>query len=352
MEKWSDRPEPEQDPIDRAMAISSTLFEKHATQAVKFAPPAAGFALFLLYFHTNHFYPSFDLLQFMSLLLGAGMVGFAIIAILWIGLLLPGLWIFKGFVNQKQIKERVVEWMNADERRKTRKVLILIFLLYAGPYCTSTLGLTHLVLIQFGSPIITTGGISLITALLFGVLLQLLIGLPKFSFLRYVYNSWVPIMAINVLALSVMVDSAELINKLEGGKLQQMAIYLVTAGACVVAAVSAMGCFGGLKYSLHFSLFFALMIALYSGVLAGMPERVIQKLGLGNYQAQSILLEADYCTGHELKELPITDGCTLKNVKVVWSLGETMTLRVGSNTEARQVQLPSRFVKAIIRSEK
>ncbi|MNR59447.1 hypothetical protein D3C85_1807070 [compost metagenome] len=79
-----------------------------------------------------------------------------------------------------------------------------------------------------------------------------------------------------------------------------------------------------------------------------MPERVMKGLGLGNYEASEIALDSGYCEKNPPKVLSLDQSCSLKNVQVVWSLGETLVLRL---RDEMQVQIPSRHVKAILRSQ-
>ncbi|MNF89229.1 hypothetical protein D3C84_717460 [compost metagenome] len=92
----------------------------------------------------------------------------------------------------------------------------------------------------------------------------------------------------------------------------------------------------------------ALAITFYSGTLTTMPERVMKGLGLGNYEASEIALDSGYCEKNPPKVLSLDQSCSLKNVQVVWSLGETLVLRL---RDEMQVQIPSRHVKAILRSQ-
>ncbi|QJP10713.1 hypothetical protein [Pseudomonas multiresinivorans] len=350
MERWSDRPAPEQDPIDRFAAISSVFFKRYSAQIAKFAPPAAGFALFLLYFHTNHFYPSFDLLQFSSLLLGAGMVGFLIIGLLMVGLLVPGLVIFHGFIERPEIRAAILRWFGPHEVRELRKAFGLLSLMYAGPYSLTSIILSS-ILLHFPAHYIEALILAPIAVcLLFGIAIQLTLKLPRSTFLRFAYCAWVPVMMVGIVAFSVIANTAQFIDGIENGDLKTLAVYLIPLGACLAAAMCAAGSFGGFTYAVHFALFFALAIAFYSGVLAGMPDRVVRNLGLGNYEAQSVVLEKGYCDGAPPKDLPLTSECELRNVQVVWSMGDVFTFRVGNAKDPHQIQLPSRFVKAIVRS--
>lgn len=60
----------------------------------KALPSTLGFGMFLAYFARNHFYPSFDLFQFSSLLLAAACLGFLAIGAFVAALFLPGAWVY------------------------------------------------------------------------------------------------------------------------------------------------------------------------------------------------------------------------------------------------------------------
>lgn len=348
MERWSDRPTPDQDPIDRFATVSSAFFKQYFSRIAKFAPPAAGFALFLLYFYTNHFYPGFDLLQFSSLLLGAGMVGFAFIGLLWIGMLVPGLWFFHSFIQNAEVRGRIVDWLASDEEHRMRRVTILVLLCFAGPYGLASIILSSVLLWKFKLYLWALFIVPMLAALAFGLALRSVIKLPWPNFFRYAYHAYVPIMIVSAVSFSVIADTAKFIDSLDGNALKIAAFYLIPLGACLLAAVSAMGSFGGLNYALHFSLFFALLIAFYSGLLAGMPERIVKGLGLGAYEASSVVLKSDYCDKSPPEQLKLDPNCTLKDIHVVWSLGDTLVVRLGPE-KAALVQIPSRYVKAIVR---
>lgn len=349
MERWSDRPAPETNLIDRFAATSSVFFKRYSVQIAKFAPPSAGFALFLLYFHTNHFYPSFDLLQFSSLLLGAGMVGFLIVGLLMVGLLVPGLVIFHSFIERPEIRGAIIRWLGPQEVRQLRKAFGLLALIYMGPYSVNSIILSSVLLHCPEHYIKALIAVPVSVCLLFGIAIQLTFKLPRSAFLRFAYCAWVPVMMVGGVAFSVISDTAHFIDGIENGSLKTLAVYLIPLGACLVAAICAAGSFGGLTYAFHFALFFALAIAFYSGTLAGMPDRVVRNLGLGNYEAQNVVLEESYCKGAAPKDIPLTPECELKDVQVVWSMGDIFTFRLGNTKSTSQIQLPSRFVKAIIR---
>ncbi|MNG32669.1 hypothetical protein D3C84_1187390 [compost metagenome] len=74
----------------------------------------------------------------------------------------------------------------------------------------------------------------------------------------------------------------------------------------------------------------------------------MRALGLGNYQADALLLEQSYCDEATLKWLALDEGCALTKIHVVWSLGENLILRT---EDERTMQIPSKFIRAIVRSD-
>jgi len=343
-------PIPDEDLIDRFVALSTTLFRNHGKQIAQFAPPIAGFTLFLLYFHAHHFYPSFDLLQFSSLLLGAGMIGFAIIGSLLLWMLIPGLWIFHGFIEKEAIRQRIRDWFPEEESKRGRYAIGMMLLCFVGPYLLCSLLMSTVLLFAPSLYVVSLGCTSLLLVVMFGIAIQAVFKLPTYSFLRYAFHAWVPVWVVTAMAFLLVVDTQSFIEHLDSKHLKILALYLIPLGGCLFAAISAMGCFGGLKYAIHFSLLFALLIAFYNGALAGLPDRTMRSLGLGNYQAESVLLEAAFCADATSRALPLAEGCSLKQVQVVWSMGDTLTLMLGNDKAARQVQIPNRFVKAIVRN--
>lgn len=348
MQRWSDRPAPTQDPIDRIAAFSAALVKRYSAPLTKFALPSTGFALLLIYFFANRFYPSFDLLQFSSLLLGAGLIGIVVVGGLLLSLLIPGQWIFHGFIEHAEVRRRITEWFGEDEQQRSAKVLWLVFLCFAGPYGLASLILSSILLLSAGRYLQALLGVPLPVVLLFGALLKRVIGLRWLDGLRYAIHAWAPVMILCGLCLFVTTGSAKLVNGLGNHSLQLVVFYLIPLVVCLLAAVCAMGCFASLNYALHFSLFFALLIAFYSGLLAGLPEWVVKQLGLGAYTAESIVLQSDYCEKSPPAPLKLDPGCSLNGAHVVWSLGDTLVVRLGSEQQT-QVQIPSRYVKAIVR---
>ena len=86
----------------------------------------------------------------------------------------------------------------------------------------------------------------------------------------------------------------------------------------------------------------------YSGALTTLPDTVVATLGLGNYQARAIVLDTSYCAKDQARVLPTDDQCVLKDVQVVWSLGEAFVLRMADGSTAR---LSATAIRALVKSQ-
>ncbi|MDR6354688.1 hypothetical protein Q3H58_001359 [Pseudomonas psychrotolerans] len=73
---------------------------------------------------------------------------------------------------------------------------------------------------------------------------------------------------------------------------------------------------------------------------------MVKTLGLGNYQAKAIVLDASYCAKEQAKVLPTNDQCVLQDVQVVWSLGEAFVLRLADGSTAR---LPASAIRVLVK---
>lgn len=122
---------------------------------------------------------------------------------------------------------------------------------------------------------------------------------------------------------------------------------LLTIGALIVTT-KFMVFTAGKKLARMFATFFTSLLIGYSGVLTTLPETMVRTLGLGNYQAKAIVLETSYCAKEQARVLPTNDQCVLKDVQVVWSLGEAFVLRLADGSTAR---LPAAAIRTLVKPQ-
>ncbi|MDN6875722.1 hypothetical protein QO209_25045 [Pseudomonas citronellolis] len=335
------------DAFDRYINATEQYVRRYAEHLIRWLPPFVGFAIFLGYFFRNHFYPSFDLFQFSSLLLSAAVIGFGFVLLMTAGVALPGLALVYLYINDKRYKAHLRNKELSDKQRD-RNAWAMWLLCFVLPFAIHSL-LSSALLLSVGSSLMAWHLIApALVALGFGIVLQIRFELPKWAFLQYFWVSYLALSISNVLAMGVM-SSASTLGWIPKA-LQLPVVALICLLVNTMVGFVSPAAIGGVRTSLCFSVPLALGFALYNGALSSMPERVMSGLGLGQYTASEIVLDADYCGKKAPTALPLDESCTFRDTKVIWSLGEILTLSVVNGESTRQVQIPSRFIKAIIRN--
>lgn len=346
MQKWSDRP-PSEDAIDVVLRASPALFNKHGALLAKALPPLVGFAIFLLYFYRNRFFPSFDLFQFSSLLLAAACVGFAIVGAVIFTMVAPGAAIFHWCLNTKKVKEELMYALPYSENARIRTVWQLVGLAYFGPFCVAALGMMTVLALAPSLFLTTVLLWPAFVALGFGIALQIRFELPRWSFWNYSWAAYLALLIFVVLLSLVFQSSLPIVQQLNTFWHYPILWAVPLIIACLVSICS-MAHFAGWSAAFHFGLFFGILLAGYSGLLTTLPEKTVKSLGLGAYEAEMIILDPAFCD-RDLSELGVSEDCTLRDVHVVWSFGESIVLRP-SLDQPRHVQIPAQFVRSLVRS--
>lgn len=350
MTRWLDKPSMDSDEIiDQVIDHSQRFLSRYASPVAKFCPPLFGFAIFLLYFNRHGFYPTFDLFQFSSLLLAAAVLGFVLVGTYVLLLIVPGAWLHYGFVNSPAIKEELRYIRPANDKQTYRFVGILIGLVYVAPFAASALCVMY---VAFTYSSLFQSAIFMVPALvtlIAGLLLQKLLELCSYSFLRYMWSAYLPGVIVSLLSVLIIRDAATNIDSIDNSLLKACVIYgtplliSVFAGLCAICLVA------GWRFALHFATFFALVIAFYSGLLTTLPDKTVRAIGLGNYQAERILFEPLYGDVATREALGLDQHCALNGAHVVWLMGETLSFKTAPDSD-RLLQVPSQFIKAVIKA--
>lgn len=344
-QRWIDQPASDEDVFDRFLKSSSAFLDRHISIILKAGPPLFGFAIFVFYFYRHQFYPSFDLFQFSSLLIAAAAIGFTIIGLLVFALFSPGIWIYHQFLQHKQVKGDLKYSLPYLEERRGWWVLKLGSLVFGLPFIACTLGLIAVVILAPPLFPLSVVLVPIAITLLFGMIIQVVFELKPFSFFRYMWAADIGVMIASLLTTFTLGQSAPIIEGFQIGAWKWAIYVAVVLIVPLMAALCAFVFVAGWNAALHFSILFAVLIAFYSGLLTTLPEKTVSALGLGNFQAEAILLEPDYCD-EPVEQLPLDATCAMNNIHVIWSLGETLILR---RDDGGVVQIPSRFVRAIIK---
>ncbi|WP_236100874.1 hypothetical protein J3Q00_09220 [Pseudomonas sp. D2-3] len=350
MTRWLDKPSMDSDElIDLVIDRSQRFLSRYASPVAKFCPPLFGFAIFLLYFNRHGFYPTFDLFQFSSLLLAAAVLGFVLIGTYVLLLVVPGAWLHYGFVNSPPIKEDLRYVRPANGKQSFRFISILLGLIYVAPFAFSALCAMY---VAFSYTSLFQPAIFLIPALmtlLAGLLLQKLLELRSYSFLRYMWSAYLPTVIVAFLSVRIILDASAGIDGIDNSLLQACVVYGTPLLISLIAGLCATGFIAGWSFTLHFATFFALLIAFYSGLLTTLPDKTVRAIGLGNYQAERIILDSSYCDSDAQKALAFDNQCSLTDVHVVWLMGDSLLFKL--DKEGKQlIQVPSRFIKMVVKA--
>lgn len=346
MKKWTDQPPTDSDKVlDFILAFADTFLTRHASLLAKVLPPLFGFGIFLAYFSRHHFFPSFDLFQFSSLLLAAGCVGFATVGVFVAALFLPGAWIFHEFLNTPAIKEDIAYALPYKGERRFRKVSLLIAVTLFAPYLllgSSLIGAVYVdVSLIAWMPFLA----SIPMVLACGLVAQQLFELRAYSFLRYAWAAYLPVVVVAYLIFGMWIKAWPVVEHWPSFW-RWAALLFMPPVIAFIAALCGMLFVAGWRAALLFATFFALLFAGYSGAITTLPDTVVNTLGLGNYEAKTIALDPSYCPAKPNGALPLSPTCTLENVKVVWSFGEALTLKLADGTTA---WIPTSAVRTLIR---
>ncbi|KTT26494.1 hypothetical protein SB14R_03255 [Pseudomonas oryzihabitans] len=346
MPRWTDQPATDTDAVfDFILEFSGTALRRHASLLAKVLPPTLGFGMFLAYFARNHFYPSFDLFQFSSLLLAAACLGFLTIGAFVAALFLPGAWVYYRFINTPAIKEDITYALPYRTEGRFRKIMLLMTLVFFVPYLLA--GFSDAAILFVDPELFVS--VSLLApipiTLLAGVAVQGLFDMCRFSFLKFVWEAYLPTMVVGLFIVWMLAQAYPLVSEWQP-LFKWGALAIAPFIISFVVTMTSMIFIAGWNAALMFSLFFALLLAGYSGVLTTLPETMVKTLGLGNYQAKAIVLDASYCAKEQPKVLPTNEQCMLQDVQVVWSLGEAFVLRLADGSTAR---LPASAIRALVK---
>ena len=346
MPRWTDQPATDTDAVfDFILKFSGTFLRRHASLLAKGLPPTLGFGMFLAYFARNHFYPSFDLFQFSSLLLAAACLGFLTIGAFVAALFLPGAWVYYRFINTAAIKEDITYALPYRGEGRFRKIMLLMALVFFVPYLLA--GFSNAAILFVDPELFVSVALlaPIPITLLAGMAVQWLFDLRRFSFLKFVWEAYLSTMVVGLFIVWMLAQAYPLVS--EWSPLAKWAALGAAPFAIAfIATLTSMIFIAGWQAAMMFSLFFALFLAGYGGVLTTLPETMVKTLGLGNYQAKAIVLDASYCAKEQARVLPTNEQCVLQDVQVVWSLGEAVVLRLAEGDTAR---LPATAIRALVK---
>ncbi|VXC03700.1 conserved membrane hypothetical protein [Pseudomonas sp. 8BK] len=340
----------EEDAIDKTIAKFEAFALKHLKEILTIAPPIIGLSIFLSYFVKQGFYPSFDILQFSSLLIFAFIIGAILILSIASALAAPG-FIYKSILlsHDKSKKKLRIHFINPDESEDRIQMFFVYRILIFYPILFGGL-LNWLAVFSFSDhymPIFFT--IPLFISLIFCAISSQFLEFQASSIFALFLTLLIAVLMSNFSILTIILVAKEAIFN-AGNDIAQSAVILIgSIFISLVISISCIAVLGGIRYLLYACIIFSAVILFYGGVLTSFPSKFINMLSLGNYTATSLVLTKDFC---EIKNFPveINEKCELTDAHIIWSLGDHTLARVESKAGGTyRFQIQNKYIRAIVR---
>lgn len=329
------------DSLDRVIELISSNLKG----ILKTVPIAIGFSLFLIYFCQHHFFPSFDLFSLGSLLISAAILGLLVFLLISIGISLPGWFWVDIFLKDKEVNEDFLyHFKEEDIKDKAQLEIVRQYFFWPALFYSAL----NIILITTDNTeaIYIFGSLVLVCLTLAGTLWRRyklsassLIKFTIASSLTYVFASFISL-GFCILGLKEHFEGASDIEEL-------LAAIVITSALISTFTVCAIS-FNNLKHShtIFFSMLFAFFLSFANNIWFTIPGKIVNLLGIGNYIASEIHVNGKPCEISSIKWKSNNNGtCTLKNTKIIWSLGDLYRIREGTT----DISIPSQNITTIIK---
>lgn len=340
----------EEDAIDKAISKFESFALKHLKEILTIAPPVIGLSIFLSYFVEQGFYPSFDILQFSSLLIFAFVIGVLLILSIALALAVPG-YIYKSILlsHEKTQKKLKLHFIKPDESEDKAQMFFVyrIFIFYPVLLCGLLNWLAAYRFHDYYTPIFLTT--PLFISLIFCAISSYKLEFQASSVFALFFTLAVATFMSNFSIITIFLVTKELILNIDGEFAQLATVIIGTLFVSLVISVSCIAVLGGIRYLLYACVAFSFVILFYGGVLTSFPSKFVNMLSLGNYTATSLMLTKDFC---EIKNFPIeiNDKCELTDAYIIWSMGDYTLARVESKAGGTyRFQIQNKYIRAIVR---
>ena len=319
------------------------FIEKHNWKLFRIASLGFGFLIFLIYFCQNHFYPDFDLFSFLSLLATAALIGGLMVLVIAFGFCAPGWTWSEAFFSDKPVREELAYRINGNmPKERLDHRLINRYFFAPGFICMSILWMA---LYFFeGDTAYTIGLVAgpFLSGLLFGSILQRNYELPPFSWAKFTVTAFLVFFIANIVALLSTLEVArgvpEAVKAVGEYPFMAACFFASLVAFTIVTAIIR----GNPRFVLIVSPLFAVVLMLWTNTWIDLPGKIVKLLGLGNYQAEQVILNSDLCEKYKAIEgYGIKSNCALNDVHVIWSMGSTTVMTWQFASQELKVKIPS-----------
>jgi len=317
---------------------------------ITIAPPAIGLSIFLSYFVKQGFYPSFDILQFSSLLIFAFIIGALLILSIALVLAVPG-YIYKSILlSHEQTRKKLrIHFINSDDSEDRKQMFFACRILIFYPILLGSL-LNWLTVFSLPDQYtLIFFIIPLFVSLIFCAISSHSLEFQPNSIFALFFTLISAVFMSNFSMITITQAVKEAIFSIDGEIIQLAIVITANLVISILISISCIAVLGGVRYLLYACIFFSIAILLYGGVLTSFPSKFISMLSLGNYTATSLMLTKDFC---EIKNFPIeiNEKCELTDAHIIWSLGDHTLARVESKAGGTyRFQIQNKYIRAIVR---
>lgn len=327
----------------QSLDVAFDFIERHNWKLFRIASLGFGFLIFLIYFCQNHFYPDFDLFSFLSLLATAALMGGLMVLVIAFGFCAPGWCWSEMFFSDKPVRTELEYLINGNmPKERLDHQLINRYFFAPGFLCLSILWLA--VYFLDGDTAFTIGLLAgpFFAGLAFGPFLQRNYQLPSYSWAKFTVTAFLVFFVANLVALLTTLAVAKGVPE----ALKAAGDYPFMA-ACFFASLVVFTILTAVirsnqRYVLLISPLIAVVLMLWSNTWGVLPGKIVNLLGLGNYQAEQVLLNNDLCEKYKaIAGYGIKTNCALNDVHVIWSMGSTTVMKWQFANQEIKVKIPS-----------
>jgi len=304
-----------------------------------------GFGLFVIYFMQNNFYPEFDLFGFGSLLVTSSVIGVFVTAYMAFGFAMPSIF-WLGYFSDKGVREELGYALKTPEANKE-------FYNWRMKYCyflPVTICLIAVIVTFSNTSEMYAYTLALVVVpvflgIIFGIALAKKYRLPNGYAVQYVLTGSVSyIIATLVTAIFGLAAAKNLVSwdVVKNNNLAMVIAFLIGGLMVFITTIS-----------LQMRKGYVYMVSAIVGVIAmtllnawmTMPGAIVRNFGIGNYEAESVLVKDEMCKQLKSNKYLVDEGCALKNIHVVWAWGGSYSFRL---TDGRQLKLDKESVGSIV----
>lgn len=307
------------------------MLSLHGGVIFKVISLSLGFGIFLIYFMQNEYFPEFDLLGFGSLLFTSALIGALLTVYMAFGFATPGILWASYFSDKHVVSELEYVVKNKSDHLKFRD--------WRMKYCFSLpISLIALITIVTFNFSIESYAISLalvgspaIAAIICSLCLKKHYKLTPILTAQFAATSFISFfISIFVISIFGIVTARSLLSwKVVESDL--LAMFISFAVGVIMTSMSTIGLQMKRSYAYLFSFVVGLIAMTLTGTWITMPSAIVKKLGIGNFQAESVFIKKDTCEQLKSANYQITDQCSLSNIHVVWAWGGSFAFKLSDN---------------------